>query len=43
MLGDNRLEVIISDDNLDKQVRKDIANFNVNFRFSLEKPLAGDL
>lgn len=37
------MEVIISDDRLNKQVRKFIANAVVNFRFSLTEPKPSEL
>jgi hypothetical protein len=41
--GEYRLEVIIADDRLSKQVRKYIANANVNFRYSLTAPQPTEL
>lgn len=43
MSGDYQLEVIISDDRLDSQTRKAIANCNITFRHSLEQPLPSEL
>lgn len=43
MSGSYKLEVIISDDRLEKQIRQYIANCDINFRFSLEHPLPSEL
>lgn len=43
MSGDYQLEVIISDDKLDSQTRKSIANCKITFRNSLEQPLPNEL
>lgn len=41
--GEYRLEVIIADDRLSKQLRKYIANAHVNFRYSLNAPQPTEL
>lgn len=43
MSGDYQLEVIISDDRLDSQTRKSVANCKITFRNSLEQPLPNEL
>ena len=43
MSGNYQLEVIISDDRLDSQTRKPIANCNITFRNSLEQPQPSEL
>lgn len=43
MSGDYKLEIIISDDRFETQIRHILANCKVAFRYSLEQPLPSEL